>query len=177
MDLEELAHRRALGDAMITFVGEIMEHVTIRDDVMRQVVTEKYRRSVEEAARHGIEVSLCWHSLAVWTEIGKERIGYFARALDCLNAESGIEPPLSAHQNWATNHMQADCLYEIARVHAVEGSPEVARRFLEEALPLARHAETMRIPAGITHDDKLEGKIAVLHGKLSALDGGSCAVG
>ncbi len=166
MDLEELAHRRALGDAMITFVSEIMEHVTMGDNVMRQVVTEKYRRSVEDAALCGIEVSLCWHSLAVWTEIGKERIGYFARALDCLSAESQQEPPLTAHQKWATDHMSADCLYEIARVHAAEGSAEVAQQFLEEALPLARRAETMRLPAGITHNDRLESKIAELNGKL-----------
>ncbi len=153
---------------MLTFVGEIMRHVTERDDVMRQVATEHYRQAVEEAARHGIEVSLCWHSLAVWTETGKERIGYFARALDCLDLETVADPPVTPHQRWATDHMRADCLYEIARVHALEGDPDVARHFLEEALPLARFVETLRKPAGITHSDQLEVKIVELLAILPA---------
>jgi hypothetical protein len=66
------------------------------------------------------------------------------------------------NRQWNDVHMRADCLYEIGRVHAWEGAPEVARDFLMRALPLAREAEGMREAAGITHEDRLEGRIAEL---------------
>jgi hypothetical protein len=40
--------------------------------------------------------------------------------------------------------MRASCYYEIARVHAAEGSAEVALRFLERALPYALKAERLK---------------------------------
>jgi len=40
-------------------------------------VTEIYRQAAEEAAGQGIESALSWHTLAIWTDEGKERIGYF----------------------------------------------------------------------------------------------------
>jgi hypothetical protein len=123
--------------------------------------TEEYRAAVHKAARQNIEVSLSWHTLAVWTEEGKERIGYFARALDCSRAETADDPPRTPKEKWAAVHMKADCLFEIGRVHFHERAPEVARRFLTEALPLTQQADALQATAEVT-DDRLEGRIAEL---------------
>jgi hypothetical protein len=128
---------------------------------MRQVATEEYRQAVEKAARQNIEVSLPWYTLATWTEDGKERIGYFARALECRRAESAATPPKTAKQRWCAIHMEASCLFEIGRVHFHEGSPEAAARFLNEALPLAQQADALQAEAEVG-DDRLEGRIAEL---------------
>ena len=158
----EIPLRRELGEAMISFVRKLtatqLGHDQ-EDTVMRQVATEEYRQAVEKAARLDIEVSLAWHTLAVWTEEGKERIGYFARALDCCRAEARTDEPQTASQRWVEAHTQADCLFEIGRVHFHQGAPEAARRFLVEALPLARQADKLRHAANAT-DDRLEGRIA-----------------
>lgn len=160
---QELALRRELGEAMLAFVMWLGEHrMEDMDDVMRRVETEKYRRVVEKAARQGIEVSLTWHTLGVWTEIGKERIGCFSRALSCVRAEAAAEPPKDARQSWTYAHTEADCLYEIARVHAHEGAPDAARRFLEEALPIAQRADSMRVAAKLKETQDIEGKVAAL---------------
>jgi hypothetical protein len=172
----ERAIRRKLGEAMMTFVEQIMtiavdEEVhepgalprTRYDEPMRLHITEVYRQAVEEAASQGIESALTWHTLAVWTNEGRERIGYFSRALEC--EESGRDDhlrPRNANRTWNDVHMRADCLFEIGRVHAYEGEPAVAREFLLRALPLAQEAERLRAPAGITSDDRLEGRIAEL---------------
>jgi hypothetical protein len=97
---EEQALRRELGEAMMTFVQEILttsqpgspeapgKPVPLEHDVpMREYYTEKFRQAVETAAAHGIEVSLCWHTLAVWTNDGAQRVGYFARALECVESD------------------------------------------------------------------------------------------
>jgi len=47
------------------------------DEPIRRHVTEIYRQAAEEAAGQGIESALSWHTLAIWTDEGKERIGYF----------------------------------------------------------------------------------------------------
>ncbi len=160
----EMPTRRELGEAMMKFVQKLGA-TRLGDDqedaVMRQVVTEEYRQAVEQAARQNIEVSLAWNTLAFWTEDGKERIGYFARALECRRAESTANPPQTAVAIWASIHMQADCLFEIGRVHFHEGAPETARRFLCEALPLAQQADALQAAAKAT-DDRLEGRIAEL---------------
>jgi hypothetical protein len=160
----ELPIRRELGLAMITFVkklGETRLGNNEEDSVMRQVATEEYRRAVEKAASKGIEVSICWHTLGTWTEEGKERIGCFARALEALHAEIAAAPPATGAGRWTEVHTEANCLYEIGRIHAHEGSPEVARSFLAKALPLAQKADALRPATGAT-DDRLEGKIAEL---------------
>jgi hypothetical protein len=173
---QEQAIRQKLGEATMEFVMKIAE-VPLSDETdsvtrsrkldfdvpMRRHVTENYRQAVEEAAAKGIEVSLCWHTLGVWTEEGKERIGYFSRALDCVEScrDIHLRPP-GPNADWNDVHMRAECLYEIGRVHAHEGDPAVARDFLSRALPLAQQAETMRGPAGVTIEDNLEGKIAEL---------------
>jgi hypothetical protein len=156
--------RRELAEAMIKFVqklGATRLGNDQEDAVMRQVATEEYRQAVEKAARQNIEVSLSWHTLAVWTEEGKERIGYFARALECSRAESRANASETAVQIWSNIHMQADCLFEIGRVHFHEGAPEAARRFLGEALPLAQKADALQAAAKVA-DDRLEGRIAEL---------------
>src|SRR5260221_11031185 len=100
MPPEEAAIRHELGEAMMDFVLKILELAVIGprmageeprklefDVPVRQHITENYRLAVEKAAAQGIEVALCWHSLGVWTEEGKERIGYFSRALACMEAK------------------------------------------------------------------------------------------
>jgi len=133
----------------------------MKDDVLRRVATEKFRRAVEKAADHKIEASLSWHTLAFWTEEGKERIGYFARALECRRAETAASPPKTPTEIWMDAHTQADCLFEIGRVHFYEGAFDAARRFLTKALPLAQAAEALEAAAGVPND-RLEGRIAEL---------------
>ena len=160
----EMPIRRELGAAMLKFVEKVVATQIGNDEedtVMRQVATEEYRQVVFKAARQNIEVSLCWHTLAVWTEEGKERVGHFARALECRRAETAAHPPKTPKEIWGDVHMQADCLFEIGRVHFYEGSPEVARRFLDEALLLAQRADALQGAAGV-EDDRLEGRIAEL---------------
>lgn len=160
---QELALRRELGQAMlrlVTWLGE--NRMDGWDEVMRRVETERYRQAVAKAARHGIENSLAWHTLGVWTEEGKERIGCFSRALACVRAEAATQPASNPHTAWTHAHMETDSLYEIARVHAHEGAPDAARRFLEEALPIARRADSMRVAAKLKDTQDIEGKVAAL---------------
>lgn len=159
----EMPIRRKLGTSMIKFVEKLMATRlgnNEEDSVMRQVATEEYRQVVQDAADKGIESSMAWHTLATWTEGGKERIGYFARALDCHRAEMAAEPPETTLAKWCAVHTEADCLFEIGRIHAHEGSPEIARQFLSDALPLAQQADLLRAEG--MNDDRLEGRIAEL---------------
>ncbi|MEA2922832.1 MAG: hypothetical protein QOF07_2802, partial [Bradyrhizobium sp.] len=136
MPAPERKLRKKLGDAMMGFVAQITKMATDDletrepgaprvinfDEPMRRHITEIYRQAVEEAAAQGIESAICWHTLAVWTEEGKERIGYFSRALECV--ESGRDDhlrPRNANRKWNDVHMRAECLFEIGRVHAHEG--------------------------------------------------------
>jgi hypothetical protein len=160
----EMPVRRELGEAMMTFVQKTMSYMASPgegDEVMRQVATEAYRQAVLAAARQNIEVALCWHTLAVWTEEGKERIGYFARALDCCRAEAQAKKPETAREKWSWVHTQADCLFEIGRVHFYEDAPGAARTFLNEALTWARKADALQAQAEV-QDDQLEGRIGEL---------------
>jgi tetratricopeptide (TPR) repeat protein len=160
----EMPIRRELGAAMMTFVQKTMRFIFANDEedtVMRQVATEEYRQAVFKAASQKVEVSLAWHTLAVWTEEGKERIDYFAQALECCRAEAKAMRPKTPKEVWSFIHTQADCLFEIGRVHFHEGAPEAARKFLTEALPLAREADALQAKAGAS-DDQLEGRIAEL---------------
>jgi hypothetical protein len=163
MTPEEItAVRHQLGAAMMEFVHKLTQNMMgAQDDVMRQVATEKYRCAVMEAAGHGVEVALCWHTLGVWLEEGKDRIGAFSRALECLEAEKVSPLPGHIFDPWVWTHTKAECLYEIGRIHAHEGAPEAARHFLGQALPLSQQADTLRNLAKV-RDDNLEGKIASL---------------
>jgi hypothetical protein len=176
MPAPELAIRKKLGEALMTFVGQMTKMATDDvasrephappvnfDEAMRRHITEIYRQAVEEAAAEGIQVDVAWHTLAFWTEEGKERIGYFSRALECV--ESGRNrhlQPRTVTTEWTDVHMRADCLFEIGRVHAHEGDPAIAREFLLRALPLAQEAERMAVTADIECEDPLEGRIAEL---------------
>lgn len=159
---EKLPVRRELGAAMMEFVRFLTENqMGPKDEVMRQVATEKYRQAVMHAAAQGIEVGLPWHTLGTWSEEGKDRIGAFSRALECVRREKTLPPPLGVTDPWTVTHMEAECLYEIGRVHFHEGAPDAAREFLQQALPLAQQAERLRVP-GKHIEDGLEGKIAAL---------------
>jgi len=162
---EDFLKRQELGEAMATFVQKLFATRLGNDEEdsgMRRVATEEYRQAVEKAARQNMEMSLAWHTLAVWTEEGKERIGYFANALECLRTEEDASPPETARTRWSVVHLRADCRFEIGRVHFHEGAPAAAQQFLAEALPPAQQADALRAEAGIEHDDRLEGKIAEL---------------
>jgi hypothetical protein len=160
----EMPIRQELNAAMITFVQKVIATRLGNDEedsVMRQVATEEYRQAVLEAARQNIELSLAWHALAVWTEEGKERIGYFARAIECCHAEAKAKKPETPQEKWAFVHTQADSLFEIGRVHFYEDAPAAAQEFLTKALLLAKEADALREKAGMT-DDLLEGRIGEL---------------
>lgn len=154
--------RRELGEAMMEFKQFFTSiRMDDMDDVMRQAATEKYRQAVMHAAEQGVESSLTWHTLGIWLEEGKDRIGAFSRALECMRREKTLPPPLGVTDPWVTTHTEAECLYEIGRVHFHEGAPDAARQFLEQALPLAQKAELLRVP-GKQIEDGLEGRIAAL---------------
>ena len=175
--------RRELGQAMMRFVMQIMELMEPgieqalaevemgltptdkceMDDKLRRKLTEDFRLAVERAAQHGVELSMAWCNLATWTELGKARIGYFARALECVESGRDMLPGTAEVQPPGhDSEMRADCLYEIARVHAHEGDAAVARDFLKRALPLAQEAEALREEADKENDGHLEAKIAEL---------------
>jgi hypothetical protein len=160
----EMPLRRELGLAMIAFVQKVIATRLgneEEDSVMRQVATEEYRQAVLKAASQNIESSLTWHTLAVWAEEGKERIGYFSRAMECCHAEAKAKKPETFPEKWVFVHMEADCLFEIGRVHFYEDAPAAAQEFLTKALVLAKEADALREKAGMT-DDLLEGRIGEL---------------
>jgi hypothetical protein len=137
------------------------------DDPMLAHITEIYRQAVEEAAAQGVEEAFCWHTLAVWTKEGKERIGYFSRALDCIESrcrddDRWVEADVREVREFNDVYLPGECLFGIGRVHALEGDPSVAREFLLRALPFAQEAERLAIAAGATLEDRLEGQIAEL---------------
>ena len=152
-----------LGQAMITFVGQMLDFSQTDDHAMRQVHTEHYGHEVQRAYDAGFECSLSWHTLATWTEEGKERIGYFANTLRCLDAEKE-ELAKTVRGLWTNAHMRAECLFEIGRVYAAEGDPNVARDFLEQArtfLPIIDILREGCAKEGIQcAEDRLEGRIA-----------------
>ena len=126
---------------MVAFVGHTKDWYHTRDRVMLDVHVEQYRQAVMEAAGRGFENALAWHTLGMWTEIGKERIGCFARAIEINRDEMAMSQPTTSLQQWACAFRQADSYYEIARVHENEGSGEVALNFLSRALVLSQEAD------------------------------------
>lgn len=133
------------------------------DDTLRRHLTENFRIEVERAAEHGVECSMPWFNLATWTERGKVRIGYFARALECIESGRDALPGMAEAQPTGRDaRMRAECLYEIARVHAYEGDAAVARDFLMRAVTLAQEAEALRQEAGVEKANNLEDRIAEL---------------
>lgn len=160
----ETSLRRELSQATAAFVCKVFATRHGDDDedtLLRRVATMEYRYAVERAARHNVANSLAWHTLALWTEEGKERIGLFARALDCCRAEAAARTVKTPAEIWSEAQMEAECLFEIGRVHFYEGAPDAAREFFTAALPLACRANTLRAAAA-AKDDRLEGRIAEL---------------
>ena len=148
-----------LYEQTLEFSRKTADYALTRDVVMLQVATEKYRQEVDRAARAGHEHWLPWQTLGSWTTDGKQRIGCFSRVLELMEKDPALTQPANPHHRWVREHNKAESLYEIGRVHAREGSREVARSFFEKALPHARAAEDVREAAG-ANDDRLEGKIA-----------------
>jgi hypothetical protein len=158
----EIPILRKLGEAEVTFLRQVPE-MARDDNPMLAHITEIYRQAVEEAAAQGVETAGSWHTLAIWTKEGKERIGYFSRALECIESRRNDLP--DDHIEIREFHyacLRAECLLGIGRVHALEGDPSVAREFLLRALPHAKEVERLTVAAGVTGDDRLEGRIAEL---------------
>jgi hypothetical protein len=163
----EIPILRKLGKAQVTFLMQVREMMARDDEPMLAHITEIYRQAVEEAAAQGVEEAFCWHTLALWTKEGKERIGYFSRALDCIESrcrddDLRVEADVREIREFNDVYLPGECLFGIGRVHALEGDPSVAREFLLRALPHAKEAERLTVAAGITSDDRLEGRIAEL---------------
>jgi hypothetical protein len=151
------------------FVERIHESLDNGDQLAVQAITDNFRAHVHEAAVAGVETSITWHSLGMWTWDNEERILCFGRALNCIAKEELQSPPADPLERWTYVHYKALCRFEIARALATEGRLADARSFLEEALPYARAAEDMPV-RGETLEGNLEGKIA---GELILLDAGA----
>ena len=155
--------RERLGAAMIDFVKWVAANGAEMDDVMREVELARFRKVIDEAEAQGVVNALVWHTYAMWSNDGPERIDCFTRALACNESKRDkLFEPSGPRYDWNQVHMRADCLFEIGRVHFHEGDPAVARDFFIRALSLAQEAERLRAAAGVTNEDNLEGRIAEL---------------
>jgi hypothetical protein len=132
---------RELGLAMVAFVEHTQDWFETRDTVMLDVHVEEYRQAVIDAADRGFENALAWHTLGMWTDIGKQRIGCFARAIEVSKKEMATNRQPGPMRHWDSTFRQADSYYEIARVHAIEGLADVALKFLDRALASSREAD------------------------------------
>jgi hypothetical protein len=136
------------------------------NDKRLHAVTEKFRTQVAAAAAAGVETSVTWFSLGLWTFDNDERILCFGRALKCIASEEARDPAMNDLGRWTFLHYKALCRFEIARALENEGRPDDAKQFLLEALPYARAAEDMPV-RGETFEGNLEGRIA---GELMLLE-------
>ena len=141
------------------FIDRIHEALDNEDDLAVEAVIESFRAHVQQAAAAGVEMSVAWHALGMWTWDSDERILCFGRALTCVAKEELQTPPANPLERWTYVHYKALCRFEIARALATEGRLDDARAFLEEALPYARAAEDMPVQ-GETLEGNLEGRIA-----------------
>lgn len=122
-----------------------------------------YREVVEEAAALGVEAATAWHTLGTWTRDGWQRVEHFTRALKCMEQEK--EQGLANEKTASSLRQEAECLYEIGRVHFHLGTPGDARDFLLRALPLAQDADRLADDPD-PRSTMLEGSIAELLLKL-----------
>lgn len=148
------------------FVERIHECLDNKDDLALQALTETFRAQVHQAAAAGVETSITWHSLGMWTRDSQQRIACFGQALNCIAKEEIQSPPVDELGRWTYLHYKALCRFEIARAFATQARFIDARNFLEEALPYARAAEDMPCRGSIS-EGNLEGKIA---GELMLLE-------
>ncbi len=148
------------------FVERVHDCLDNKDELALQAVIQIFRAQVERAAGAGIETSITWHSLGMWTWDADERVQCFGRALNCIAKEELESSPADELGRWTFVHYKALCRFEIARAYSAQGRMTEARSFLEEALPYARAAEDMSV-RGQVLEGNLEGKIA---GELLLLD-------
>lgn len=148
------------------FVERVHQCLDHKDDLALAALTETFRAQVQQAAASGVETSITWHSLGMWTWDADERIKCFGRALHCISQEERQSSPTDDLGRWTFVHYKALCRFEIARAHAAQGRITEAKSFLEQALPYARAAEDMPV-RGQGLEGNLEGKIA---GELLLID-------
>jgi hypothetical protein len=148
------------------FIERLHQCLDRKDETSLEAITETFRAQVRKAAEAGVETSITWHSLGMWTWDATERILCFARALNCLGHEEVQSAPTDELGRWTFVHYKAACRFEMARAYAEMGHMDDARSLLQEALPYARAAEDMPVH-GPTLEGNLEGRIA---GELLLLD-------
>jgi len=148
------------------FVERVHECLDHKDELALEALIETFRAQVQKAAAAGVETSITWHSLGMWTWSSEERIECFRRALHCIAQEEVESPPTDDLGRWTYLHYKALCRFEIARAFATQGQIGDAKNLLEEALPYARAAEDLPVQGKLL-EGNLEGKIA---GELMLLD-------
>ncbi len=148
------------------FIERSNKSLDAEDERRLQVVTERFREEVAEAAADGFECSVTWFSLGLWSFDNEERLLCFGRTLKCIAKEEVLRPAADALGRWTYAHYNALCRFEIARALANEGRRDDAKAYLEEALPFARMAEDMP-ERDEMYEGNLEGRIA---GELMLLD-------
>lgn len=141
------------------FIERVHACVDHHDDTALRAVVESFGLQVQKAAKAGVETSITWHSLGMWTVEAAERISCFTHALACIAREEMECPAGDDLARWTYAHYKALCRFEIARAFAGQGQTATARSFLEQALPFARAAEDMPVQ-GPTLEGSLEGRIA-----------------
>jgi hypothetical protein len=130
-----------------------------RDDAVGiEKATEKFRAQVAEAAAAGVEASVAWLSLGLWSFDNEERLICFGRMLKCLEREEVKQPSTDALGHWTYAYYNAFGRFEIARALVYQGRARDAKLFLEQALPFARAAEDMEV-RGEAFEGNIEGKI------------------
>lgn len=128
--------------------------------------TERFRAQVVAAAAAGVEASVAWLSLGLWSFEPEERLICFGRMLKCMEREEGESPSTDELGRWTYAYYNAFGRFEIARALVRDGKKKDAKLFLEQALPFARSAEDMSVQ-GEAFEGNIEGKIA---GELLLLD-------
>jgi hypothetical protein len=136
------------------------------DEATLEAAREKFRAQVAKAAAAGVECSVTWFSLGLWSFDNDERIRCFGRTLTCMTEEERRSPATDDLGRWTYAHYNALCRFELARSFANEGHRKEAKTLLAEALPYARAAEDMPV-RGEAFEGNLEGRIA---GELLLLD-------
>jgi tetratricopeptide (TPR) repeat protein len=142
------------------------------EDAKLAKATKDFRKELELAARHGFEDIAGWGTLAMGVKDLAERLVLFERGLQALDEQERVSPAETPDTIAGCANSRANVLYEMALIHAAAGRKELARDFLERALPHARLAAD--IPDEPNDDsfqegsEELEGLIAVA---LLRLDG------
>lgn len=154
-----------LQEAIRVFQVELVKVLNGQESATFLSAVAEFRREVEAVAAAGVEHWAVWQMAAQWSVEPYDRIDCFTRALAAMDA-------LPANQRHPSeNFFRADFLSQIAEVHQKQGRTDLARKFYEEALPLARASSDQHgnVVSFGTGPASLEGRIA---GALLLLDGG-----